>query len=211
MNIYQVILFLAFFLHKEVAPISDISEIVSDSNEVISNENIPTIPIEEVKTKITPSTSDEVNIQSEGAIENSAYDNITKIPQNISKSDLLSSSTPTFINSTYSKDPINDIAKGSSPYIISKTSYLQPEDLVWISTIEGLTAHLDLMKRFWAIASSHKRNLVVASYKSVHYPGVKSVNICQHFKLPDNVKCIEVRRNILVNDLSCTLAPQEAG
>jgi hypothetical protein len=211
MNIYQVILFLAFFLDKEVAPISDISEVVSDTSEVISNEKTPTISIEEVKTKITPSTSDQVNIQSEAAIEYPAYDNMAKISQNISNSDLLSSSSPTFINSANSKDSIKDIGKVSSPYIISKTSYLQSEDLVWISTIEGLTAHLDLMKRFWAIASSHKRNLVVASYKSVHYPGVKSVNICQHFKLPDNVKCIEVRRNILVNDLSCTLAPQEAG
>jgi hypothetical protein len=84
-------------------------------------------------------------------------------------------------------------------------------DLVWISTIEGLTAHFDMMKRFWAYATAHNRNLVVASYKSAHYPGVKSVDICAHFNLPVNVQCTNVRRNVIVNLLNCTLAPQEHG
>ena len=54
---------------------------------------------------------------------------------------------------------------------VNDISELTRKDLVWISTIEGLTAHYDMMKRFWAWAVASGRNLVVASYKSAHYPG----------------------------------------
>ena len=55
---------------------------------------------------------------------------------------------------------------------VNDLSELTAKDLVWISTIEGLTAHYDMMKRFWAWAVASGRNLVVASYKSAHYPGM---------------------------------------
>ena len=54
---------------------------------------------------------------------------------------------------------------------VNDINELTRKDLVWISTIEGLTAHYDMMKRFWAWAVASGRNLVVASYKSAHYPG----------------------------------------
>ena len=66
-----------------------------------------------------------------------------------------------------------------------------------------------MMKRFWAFASAYKRNLVVASYKSAHYPGVKSVDICMYFNLPADIKCTDARRNVLVNEFNCSIAPQE--
>ena len=64
---------------------------------------------------------------------------------------------------------------------ISDMNELTSEDLLWISTIEGLTAHFDMMKRFWAWAIASGRNLVVASYKSAHYPGKYRAN-CTHFQ-----------------------------
>lgn len=68
-----------------------------------------------------------------------------------------------------------------------------------------------MMKRFWAFATDYNRTLIVASYKSAHYPGVKSVDLCSYFNLPSNVKCLDARRNILVKQFNCTLAPQEQG
>lgn len=113
---------------------------------------------------------------------------------------------------THSVDfPAADSALAASPGRYVNVTDLRKEDLVWISTIEGLTAHFDMMKRFWAFATAHRRNLVVASYKSAHYPGVKAVDICAHFNLPENIKCIHARRNVIVNLLNCSLAPEERG
>ena len=39
--------------------------------------------------------------------------------------------------------------------------------------------------------------------------GVKMVDLCSIFNLPETVKCIGIRRNVLIQKLKCTVAPEE--
>ena len=103
--------------------------------------------------------------------------------------------SPTEKTTTNAISSIDNSLQSTSRFV-RDISELTSRDLIWISSIEGLTAHFDMMKRFWAFAVKHERNLVVAAYKSAHYPGVKSVEVCSHFDLPVTVRCISVRRLI---------------
>ena len=79
--------------------------------------------------------------------------------------------------------------------------------LVWISSIADIPTHFERMTRFRSYAISFGRSLTVVTYQHDLYGRSNTVNICEIFKLPPNVACLEAHRDDVVKNISCSIVP----
>mmetsp|Transcript_32388 Transcript_32388/g.44237 ORF Transcript_32388/g.44237 Transcript_32388/m.44237 type:complete len:354 (-) Transcript_32388:231-1292(-) len=77
----------------------------------------------------------------------------------------------------------------SSNYSSFKLTKLPSNELVYISTDEGLLSHFRQLQEMWSISKVVNRNIITPYFMSSHFPDV-NVSMCKIFEIPSEVTCL---------------------
>jgi hypothetical protein len=80
-----------------------------------------------------------------------------------------------------------------SSSFLSSSSHVKverpPKEFYYLSTQEGIIAHLRYLQVLSYIANYYNRLIILTPFTSIHYPDLDSVNLCDYFDFPSHIRC----------------------
>lgn len=92
----------------------------------------------------------------------------------------------------------NTIISNTSNVILTSSS-----PMYYLSTQEGLIAHLRYIQALSAVAKYYDRRILLVPFSSIHYPDVPDVNLCDYFHFPNHISCINDSSVSLLQQMDC--------